>query len=165
MSMIHIKSKKWNLLFRCIGVILILISSPLVLIMFFKNRDFVGFGFCLFLTLLFLMELSTGLFFRPVCVSISQGSLSYKYYTGNMKLIQFQEIIGYSLSIFGRKGHLPANGVILYLKGGKKLEFTEINLSSINPIIDSLKENDNIQFFGSEKSHASFLPAKYKYKV
>lgn len=163
--MIHIKPKKWNLLFRCIGLILILFFSSLALIMFFLSSDFVGFAFCLFLTLLLFLELSVGLFFRPVSVSINQGIWSYRYYAGNMKLFQSQEIVGYSLSIFGRRGHPPVNGVILYFKSGKKLEFTEINLTSIDPIIEYLKKYEDVQFFGSEKSHASFLPAKYMYKV
>lgn len=83
-----------------------------------------------------------------------------KFCLGNLTELPLDEIKGYSTTEeYTRYG--TKRGVLLYLKNGRHVDFTEINIKNVTPLIDYLNAR-NVLAYGSETLSVWFL-MKYKY--
>ena len=74
--------------------------------------------------------------------------------------IRVDEIKGYSQSR-EKTNDGTKFGVVLYLRSGPRIDFTEINIKDTSPLVDFLNKND-VLYYGEEKSNSWFV-RKYKY--
>ena len=53
-------------------------------------------------------------------------------------------------------------GIILYLKNNTKIELSEFNLESLDPLIEYLKR-EQIKWYGDETSWFPFRPFRFRF--
>lgn len=128
----------------------------------FEEGKYIGVAFSAFFFLLLSWELLTGLFFKPVSALMNDAEITFQYLTKS-HVVRIDQLAGYSDTIFYTK-MFDYNGIMFYLKDGRKIELSEFNIKTIQPLCAYLKEQSAIPYLGTEMSHMSCFPFKYKYR-
>lgn len=157
---ITLEPKKNTLLLRLASMMLILAFTPFGIMGMLKEGK--GYGIIFFIAFLvaLLPELYVKLFRKPVSAVLLDTHIIAKYYRGDIRQVYLDEIAGYSATI-EQTNYGKRKGVLLYLKDGKRVDFTEINIKDSMPLISYLDSN-NVPCYGSEKLGAWYL-SKYRY--
>lgn len=155
-----LKTRKSSVRLRTICLILLLAFTPFAVIgLYNEGKDYAAFTFAAVIFLIFI-DLYLKTFLKPLSASFEDDEIVARYYTGSTQIVYLNDINGYSnteeLTRYGNK-----KGIIIYLKGGKHLGFTEINIENVSPLTNYLITN-NIYNCGSETVRPWFFP-KYKY--
>ncbi|MGV8877983.1 MAG: hypothetical protein ACOH2A_03025 [Sphingobacteriaceae bacterium] len=160
----NVKPKKWYLAARLIGiggfdVVICFFAIPALL----EEGKFIGVAFSAFFFVLLSWELLTGLFLKPVSAKINDAEITFQYLTRRVE-VRIDQLAGYSDTVFQTK-MFDYNGLLFYLKDGRKIELSEVNIKSIGPVDNWLKQQRIITHFGEERSHMSCFLVKYKYSL
>lgn len=153
--------KKSSLLLRLAVFILVLGFTPFFVAGMHKEGKDFGIFFFLACLIIVLPELYIKLFSKPVSAVFEESQVIIKYYSGAKKKIQLTEIEGYSQTE-EQTNYGKTSGVLLYVKNGSHIEFTEINIKDISPLLNYLNIS-NVPNYGFEKIGPWFL-LKYKYR-
>jgi hypothetical protein len=155
-----LEPRKFSLLLRLACLILLTGFTPFEVAGIHKEGEDYGIFFFVGILIILLPELYIKLFLKPVSAVLMETEIVVKHYHGTIKQIKLNEIKGYSATEeqtnYGMK-----RGVLLYLKNGKHVDFTEINIKDIAPLANYLNIN-NVLNYGSEKLRPWFS-SKYKY--
>lgn len=164
MTEFTVKPKKVHLTAR-----LIFITGFDVMICFFaipallEEGKYIGVAFSAFFFLLLSWELLTGLFLKPVSANIKANEITVNYLTHSISL-NTDLIASYSETVFYTR-MFNYDGILFYLKDGRKLELSELNIKTMQPVCAYLKEQSVFPYLGTERSHMSCFPFKYKYRL
>lgn len=164
MSEFTVKPKKLHLTARLIGIagfdmVICFFAIPALL----EEGKFIGVSFSAFFFLLLSWELLTGLFLKPVSARMNDAEITFQYLTGRV-VVNGDQLAGYSDTIFYTKV-FNYDGILFYLKDGRKIELSEFNVKTMQHIRNFLKQQSTVSCFGTESSHMSCFPFKYKYAL
>ncbi|KAA8485304.1 hypothetical protein BDE36_2158 [Arcticibacter tournemirensis] len=155
-----LEPKKTDLLIRITGLIALLGLTPFAIVRLHNESKNYGVFFMAAFIITLIPELYIKLFLKPVSAVLEDNKIILKYYHGALRQISPDEIDGYStteeLTNYGKK-----LGLLLYLKNGKHIDFTEINIKDVSPLRDYLQVK-NVHYYGNEKLRLWYL-RKYKY--
>lgn len=155
-----LEPRKTNLFLRLAILIFLLGLAPFAIVGLHKEgKDYAIFFFVGILILL-VPELYINLFLRPVSAILEENQLVVKFYHGTLKYLSLGEMEGFSTTE-EKINYRKKKGVLLYLKNGEHLAFTEINLKEVSPLTNYLTIK-KIENHGSEKLRPWFS-SKYKY--
>jgi hypothetical protein len=109
-----------------------------------------------------------------VLLSLLSKSITTKFNNQTSSFVSYSILKGENeYSIRQLKGYSKTNlwtkfkdfpGIILYLEDDSKIELTEYNLQSLTPFLNFLN-NNNVKFFGEEKSWFPFNSIHYKFDI
>lgn len=157
---VMLEPRKNSLLIRIACLVLILGFSPFAIIGLHKEGTDYGIVFFVAFLICLLPEIIIKLFLKPVSAELEKSRIVLAYYFGIVKRVDFAHIKGYSetqeYTNYGEK-----KGLLLYLKDGQHLDFTEINIRNIGPLANYLEIN-HVPYYGSEKMRPWFS-SKYEY--
>ncbi|MBP6755988.1 MAG: hypothetical protein KA210_07560 [Bacteroidia bacterium] len=107
-----------------------------------------------------------------VLLSLLSKSITTKFNNHTSKFVTYSILKGENeYSISQLRGYSKTKlwtkfkdfpGIILYLEDDSKIELTEYNLQSLKPFLNFLN-NNNVNFFGEEKSWFPFKSIHYQY--
>ncbi len=118
--------------------------------------------FLLFLVFI-LISLLVSLLFKSITIKYTNDASklhSYSILKGENEY-SINKLRGYSKTKLWTK-FKDFSGIILYLEDYSKVELTEYNLESLTPFLNILN-NNNVNFYGEEKSWFPFKPIHYQY--
>jgi len=141
-------------------MILILAFTPFGIIGMLREGKGYGVFFFIAGLIVLLPELYVKLLMKPVSAVILDTHIIVKYYWGDIRQVYLDEITGYSATE-EQTNYGKRKGVLLYLKDGKRVDFTEINIKDSVPLKSYLNTN-NVPCYGSEKLGA-WYSSKYRY--
>lgn len=155
-----LEPKKFSLLLRLACLIFVLGFTPFAVVgLHNEGNDYVSFFFGGFMIML-VPELYIKLFSKPVSAVLEENKIVIKYYYGTLKQVPLYEIKGYSATEewtrYGTK-----RGVLLYMRNSAHVDFTEINIKDLSPLMNYLHLID-VSYYGSERLRPWFL-SKYEY--
>jgi hypothetical protein len=124
-----------------------------------EGKDY-GIFFFLLVGVLLFPEFYIKVFLKPINAELEENRIVAKYLCGSDKNISLNEINAYS-ECYEKTNYGLTKGIILYLKNRKHIDFTEVNIKDITPLLNYLNDN-KVSTYGSEKLTPWFL-FKYKY--
>lgn len=159
---IALKPKKAHLAARLITIIgfdvmVCFFAIPALL----EEGKYIGVAFCAFFFLLLSCELLNDLFFKPVSAQMNDDEITFQYLTKSYN-VRIDQLVGYSSTVLNTR-MFDYNGILFYLKDGRKIELSEFNIKTIQPVGEYLKQQSVVAYFGKERSHMSCFPVKYEY--
>lgn len=162
-------SNKWRLLLNAFLIILIpgmVLSAPAAISGFKAEGN--GYSVYFYVPALILLILSfpgivSKLFLMPVSAILEKDIIYASFCLGKTKEILLQEITGYSNVSYWTR-HRTYEGLLLYLKNGDHVEFTEMNLKEIDTLKAYLNQYPDIKHYGSDKPAPVLFKRRYKYQ-
>jgi hypothetical protein len=149
-----------SLVLRLAYLIFLVAFTPFAIVGLHNEGKDYAIIFFIGIAFLFIPELFIKLFLRPVSALLEENQLLVKYYHGSQKCIALNEIEGYSITEEQTTSGMK-KGAILYLKNGKRINFTEVNIKDITPLINYLNAK-SLRNYGMEKI-SPWYSSKYKY--
>lgn len=160
MNVIILEPRKWSLLLRLTVLTLLCIFTPFAVVGLHNEDKNIEIIFYMVILITLLPELFNKLFFKPTSAVLQQNQIVIKYYHGSLKYVPLNEINGYSTTKEWTRYGTKA-GVLFYLKNGKHINFTEINIKALLPLTNYINLS-GLPYYGTEELKPWFF-SKYQY--